>query len=102
MWVDIPQAAQKRDKYQVKCKHHDCLGPHGLTDTHIHVHGRAKARPEVQDAMRELLAELYASNQPGNRCPDSADGSVWLHPMPIEMGPRTFLQPRLEPGVHFH
>ena len=102
MWVNIPRAAQKRDKYQVKCKHHDCAGSHGLTDTYIHVHGRAKVRPEVQDAMRELLAELYASKKPGDRCPDSDDGPVRVHAMPVEMGPRTFLEPRLEPGVHFH
>ena len=22
--------------------------------------------------------------------------------MPVDMGPRTFLEPRLDPGVHFH
>ena len=52
--------------------------------------------------MRELLAELYASKRPGDRCPESRDGPVWLHAMPVDMGPRTFLEPRLDPGVHFH
>ena len=44
VWVTIPEAAQKRDKYQVKCKHHACPGPRGLSDTYVHVHGRAKVR----------------------------------------------------------
>ena len=102
VWVTIPKAAQTKDKYQVKCKHHACPGPHGLSDTYVHVHGRAKVRPEVQDAMRELLVELYASKKLGDRCPESRDGPVWLHAMPVDMGPRTFLEPRLDPGVHFH
>ena len=102
VWVTILSSAQRRDKYQVKCKHHACPGPRGLTDTYVHVHGRDKVRPEVQDAMRELLAELYASKRPGDRCPDSGDGPVRLHAMPVDMGPRTFLKPNLTPGVHFH
>ena len=107
MWVNIPRAAQVRDEYQVKCKHHDCQGPRGLTDIYVHVHGRAKVRPEVQDAMQELLADLYASKRPGDRCPESDDGPVRLHAMPVQMGPRSSLEPRLEPGrlepgLHFH
>ena len=101
-WVDIPKAAQKKDKYQVKCKHHECPGPYGLTDTYIHVHGQAKVCPEVQDAMQVLLAELYASNKPGDRCPEAEKGPVRLHAMLVQMGPRTYLEPRLEPGMHFH
>ena len=102
VWVTILSSAQRRDKYQVKCKHHACPGPRNLTDTYVHVHGRDKVRPEVQDAMRELLAELYASKRPGDRCPNSGDGPVRLHAMPVEMGPRTILKPNLTPGVHFH
>ena len=52
--------------------------------------------------MRVLLAEFYASNKPGDRCPESENGLVRLHPMPVAMGPQTYLEPRLEPGVHFH
>lgn len=52
--------------------------------------------------MKVLLAELYASKKPGDRCPESDDGPVRLHAMPVAMGPRTYLEPRLEPGVHFH
>ena len=51
--------------------------------------------------MRELLAELYASKRPGDRCPDSDGGPVRLRAMPVDMGPRTFLEPKLDPGVHF-
>ena len=47
VWFTILESAQKKDKYQVKCKHHACPGPRGLSDTYIHVHGRAKVRPEV-------------------------------------------------------
>ena len=101
-WVGIPKAAQMNDKYQVKCMHHECPAPHGLADTYTHVHGQAKVRPEVQDAMRVLLAEIYTSNRPGDRCPEAEDGPVQLYAMPVEMGPRTYLEPRLEPGVHFH
>ena len=73
-----------------------------LPKTYMHVHGQAAVRPEVQDAMRVLLAELYASDAPGDTCPDAEDGQVRLHPMPVLMGPRTYLEPRLEPGLHFH
>ena len=52
--------------------------------------------------MRVLLAELYASDTPGDTCPDTEDGPVCLHPMPVAMGPRTYLEPCLEPGLHFH
>ena len=100
--MDIPKAAQMNDKYQAKCKHHECPGPHGLTDTCIHVHWQAQVRPEVQDAMRALLAEVYASNRPEDRCPEVDDGPVRPYDMPVEEGPRTYLEPRLEPGVHFH
>ena len=82
-WVDIGAAAQSADKYHVKCKHHECPGPHGLADTYIHVHGQAAVRPEVQDAVRVLLAELYASDAPGDTCPDAEDEQVrgiWASP----------------------
>ena len=70
-WVDIGRAAQSTDKYQIKCKHHEYPGPNGAMDIYVHVHGRAEVRPEVQDAMRVLLAELYASDAPGDPCPDA-------------------------------
>ena len=101
-WVDIGAAAQSADKYHVRCKHHECPGPNGLADTFIHVHGQAAVRQEVQDAMRVLLAELYASNAPGDTCPDAEYGHVRLHLMPVREGPQTYLEPRLEPGLHFH
>ena len=101
-WVDIGSAAQSADRYHVKRKHHECPEPNGLTDTFVHVHGQAAVRPEVQDAMRVLLAELYASNAPGDTFPDAEDGQVRLHPMPVREGPRTCLEPRLKPGLHFH
>ena len=65
-------------------------------------HGRAAVRPKVQDTMPVLLAELHASNALGDTCPDAEDGQVQLHPMPVVMGPQTYLEPRLEPGLHFH
>ena len=43
-----------------------------------------------------------ASNKPGDLCPEAEEGPVRLHAMPVEMGPRTYLEPCLEPGVHFH
>ena len=101
-WVDIQDTAQSADKYHVRWKHHKCLGTRGITDTYIHDHGRAEVRPEVHDAMRVLLAELYANDKPEDKCPDAADGPVRLHPMPVAIGPRTYLEPRLEPGLHFH
>ena len=52
--------------------------------------------------MRVLLAELYASDAPGDPCPCAEDGLVRLHPMPAREGPRTYLDPKLEPGIHFH
>ena len=52
--------------------------------------------------MRVLLAELYASDAPGDTFPMSEDGQVRLHPMPVTEGPRTYLEPCLEPGIHFH
>ena len=52
--------------------------------------------------MRVLLAELYASDAPGDTCPMSVAGQVRLHSMPVKEGPRTYLEPRLEPGIHFH
>ena len=70
----------------------------------IRVHGLAKVRPEVQDAMAVLLvlAELYASDAPADKCPLPGIGPVQLHPMPVLEGPRTYLEPCLEPGIHFH
>ena len=56
----------------------------------------------MQDAMRVLLAELYASNKAGDQCPESENGPVRPHHMPVAMGPQTYLEPRLEPGVHLH
>ena len=52
--------------------------------------------------MRVLLAELYASDAPGDTCPEPGAGPVQLHPMPAPGGPRTYLEPCLEPGIHFH
>ena len=101
-WVDIGQAAQSTDRYHTKCKHHECPGPYGATDTFIHVHGPAEVRPEVQDTMRVLLAELYASDAPEDPCPCAEDGIVRLHSMPVREGLRTYLDPKLEPGIHFH
>ena len=77
------------------------------THTFIHAHGGAEVRPEVQDAMRVLLAELYASDTPdfdtpGDPCPYAEDGLVRLHPMPVREGRKTYLDPKLEPGIHFH
>ena len=51
-------------------------GPNGLADTFIHVHSQAAVHPELQDAMRVLLAELCASNAPGDTCPNTEDGQV--------------------------
>ena len=67
----IRKEAQSGDRHHTKCKHHECPGPKGLTDTYIHVHGQASVRPEVQDAMRVLLAELYASDAPNDPCPNA-------------------------------
>ena len=101
-WVNIGLDAQSTNKCHIVCKHHKCPGPTGRSDLFIHVHGLAKVRPEVQDAMKVLLAELYASDAPEDRCPVSGAGPVQLHPMPVPEGTRTYLEPCLEPGIHFH
>ena len=101
-WVDIRLDAHSADKYHVVCKHHKCPRPTGRDDIFIHVHGLAKVRPEVQDAMEVLLAELYANDAPADMCPVSGARPVQLRPMPVSEGPRTYLEPCLEPGIHFH
>ena len=99
-WVNIRKEAQSGDRHHTTtCKHYECPGPKGLTDTYIHVHGQAAVRPEVQDAMRVLLAELYASDAPNDPCPSAEDGAVRLYPMPVQEGARTYLEPKLEPGI---
>ena len=101
-WVDIGPKAQSADKYHITCKHHKCPGPTGPGDIFVHVRGLAKVRSEVQDAMRVLLAELYASDARGDKCPMAGDGPARIRPMPAEEGPQTYLEPCLEPGIHFH
>ena len=100
--MDIGLEAHSEDRYHIKCKHHECPRPNGRGDVFIHVHGLATVRPEVQDAMRVLLAELYASGAPRDTCPMSKHGPVQLHPMPMTEGPQTYLEPCLEPGIQFH
>ena len=101
-WVDIGRAALSAYRYHIKCKHHECPGPYGATDAFVHVHGQAEVPPEVQDAMRVLLAELYASDAPDDLRPCAEDELVRLHPMPAREGPRTYLDPKLKPGIHVH
>ena len=48
--MDIRLKAQSTDKYHIACKH-KCPGPTGRGDIFVHVHGLAKVRREVQDAM---------------------------------------------------
>ena len=94
--MDIGLKAQSTDKYNITCKQHKCPGPMGRGDIFVHVHGLAKVRPEVQDAMAVLLAELYTSDAPADKCPLSGEGPVRLHPMPVMEGPLSV------PGIHFH
>ena len=87
-WFSIKAETAVRNRYPVTCKSHRCMKVLTMLLTKVHLHTTEPIRPEILDAVEEMLCEMLADTGPAivrrppvplNPCPEHKHARAYIY-----------------------